>query len=156
MASRIDCEVTALPTPDAEGKRTGEGMLITREKRWVLGPAEGAWWLKFAPWVIPIGLALILTPTVILAIVLSIVLYAHSAEEAPAPSPYPPGVEYEQSIPPPGVTGAASSQNHEITLVIEEHNRPTINSYPASPELSPRVEVITKTKRVYRATVRPR
>ena len=54
METRVPCEI-----------RIGEGRnarTIANESRYLLGPVEGSWWVRYSWWVIPMGLLLIFLP----------------------------------------------------------------------------------------------
>lgn len=58
----------APPAPPPAGQQAtpvsqpqGGGIYVASERRWLFGPIEGVWWFRYAWWVIPLGLALLLS-----------------------------------------------------------------------------------------------
>lgn len=45
------------PVPRLSNRR--DQVYVASERRWLLGPIEGRWWLRYAWWAIPLGLALL-------------------------------------------------------------------------------------------------
>ena len=95
MPRRIKCQIVIPGPKNAKGIR-GQGTMVGKEKRWLAGPAEGAWWFKYAP--------------ILALIVIAILAIGWGSSCNSTPAPQPPAMigtaPATQQPQPPAVVGA--------------------------------------------------